>query len=75
MRITIAPVTADFVAEVYDVDLTQFVPDDDFAAIANAFWKYSVLIFPDYRKINASHCMSHPTRAVFLACPTTKVGL
>ena len=47
MGITINAITADFAAEIYEADLTQPVPDADFAAIANAFWKYSVLIFPD----------------------------
>ncbi len=46
MSVTISPITADFVAEVFDVDLTRPIPDADFAAIADAFWKYSVLIFP-----------------------------
>ena len=47
MSITVAPITPEFVAEVYDVDLTRPVPEADFSAIANAFWKYAVLIFPD----------------------------
>src|SRR5436190_6575480 len=47
MSITISAITPDFAAEVFDVDLTQPVADDDFAAIASAFWKYSVLIFPN----------------------------
>jgi alpha-ketoglutarate-dependent 2,4-dichlorophenoxyacetate dioxygenase len=46
MTITVSPVTPAFAAEVYDVDLTQPVPDADFAAVADAFWKYAVLIFP-----------------------------
>jgi alpha-ketoglutarate-dependent 2,4-dichlorophenoxyacetate dioxygenase len=46
MSVTISPITPDFAAEVFDVDLTRRVPDADFAAIAAAFWKYSVLIFP-----------------------------
>ncbi len=46
MTITLNAITPDFVAEIYDVDLTQPVADADFTAIANAFWKYSVLIFP-----------------------------
>ena len=46
MSITVAAVTPDFVAEVYDVDLTKPVPDTDFAAIADAFWQYAVLVFP-----------------------------
>ena len=47
MTISLSPITPDFVAEVFDVDLTRPVSDADFAAIANAFWKYSVLIFPN----------------------------
>jgi alpha-ketoglutarate-dependent 2,4-dichlorophenoxyacetate dioxygenase len=46
MSITISPITPNFAAEVFDVDLTQPIPDTDFAAIANAFWQYAVLIFP-----------------------------
>jgi alpha-ketoglutarate-dependent 2,4-dichlorophenoxyacetate dioxygenase len=47
MAITIMPVTAQFVAEVGDVDLSRPIPDGDFADIQAAFWKYSVLVFPD----------------------------
>ncbi len=47
MAITIMPVTPQFVAEVGDVDLTRPIPDGDFAEIQAAFWKYSVLVFPD----------------------------
>ncbi len=47
MTLTISPITAHFAAEIGDVDLTQTIADADFAAIANAFWKYSVLIFPN----------------------------
>ncbi len=47
MSATISPVTANFAAEIYDIDLTRAIPDDDFSAVANAFWKYAVLIFPD----------------------------
>jgi len=47
MSITISPVTPDFAAEIYDVDLSRPVPDADFKALAGAFWKYAVLIFPD----------------------------
>jgi alpha-ketoglutarate-dependent 2,4-dichlorophenoxyacetate dioxygenase len=49
MSITISSITADFVAEIYDVDLAQPVADADFAQIQDAFWKYSVLIFPDQK--------------------------
>lgn len=47
MSITVSAITPDFAAEVYDVDLTRPLPDNDFGAIAEAFWKYAVLIFPD----------------------------
>lgn len=49
MSILVSPVTPDFVAEVYDVDLRLPVSEVDFDAIANAFWKYAVLIFPEQR--------------------------
>jgi len=46
VAITIMPVTPGFAAEIGDVDLTKPVPDEDFAAIRQAFWTYAVLIFP-----------------------------
>jgi alpha-ketoglutarate-dependent 2,4-dichlorophenoxyacetate dioxygenase len=46
MSITISPITPHFVAEVFDVDLTRPLSDADFEAVAAAFWKYAVLIFP-----------------------------
>ena len=46
MAITIFPVTPEFVAEVGDVDLSRPLSGEDFEAIKQAFWKYSVLIFP-----------------------------
>ena len=47
MSITVNAITPDFAAEIYDVDLREPVPEKDFEAIQQAFWKYSVLIFPD----------------------------
>jgi alpha-ketoglutarate-dependent 2,4-dichlorophenoxyacetate dioxygenase len=47
MSITICPVTPSFAAELGDVNLSEPLPDADLAAIKAAFWKYSVLIFPD----------------------------
>ena len=47
MAIAVYPVTPTFVAEVGDVDLSKPLAAADLAAIKNAFWKYSVLIFPD----------------------------
>ncbi len=46
MGITVCPVTPGFAAEIGDIDLSQPVSAADFAAIQQAFWKYSVLIFP-----------------------------
>jgi len=46
VSITLSPVTPDFAAEIGDVDLTKPLAADDFAAIQQAFWKYSVLVFP-----------------------------
>src|SRR5882672_10535798 len=47
MGMTICPVTEAFAAEVGDVDLSKPLTAADFAAIEAAFWKYSVLVFPD----------------------------
>jgi alpha-ketoglutarate-dependent 2,4-dichlorophenoxyacetate dioxygenase len=47
MPVTIYSVTPEFVAEVGDVDLSQPLAKDDVEAIKQAFWKYSVLVFPD----------------------------
>ena len=47
MPITVMPVTPQFVAELGDVDLSRPLADADFEAIAQAFWRYAVLIFPD----------------------------
>jgi alpha-ketoglutarate-dependent 2,4-dichlorophenoxyacetate dioxygenase len=45
MAITISPITPNFVAEIFDVDLTKPLIVTDIEAIKAAFWKYSVLIF------------------------------
>ena len=47
MPITVIPVTDEFAAEVGDVDLSQPLSAEDFAAIEAAFNQYSVLVFPD----------------------------
>ena len=46
MSITVSPMTPTLAAEIGDVDLTQPLADADFAKIQQAFWQYSVLIFP-----------------------------
>lgn len=47
MLALICPITPNFVAEIGDVDLSQRLAVEDLAAIEQALWKYSVLIFPD----------------------------
>ena len=47
MTISINAYTPNFVAEIYDVDLSQPVPADDINAIKQVFWKYGVLVFPE----------------------------
>lgn len=49
MAITVCPVTPAFVAEVGDVDLSRPLAEADAAAIKAAFWRYSVLVFPEQR--------------------------
>jgi alpha-ketoglutarate-dependent 2,4-dichlorophenoxyacetate dioxygenase len=46
MTITVSPITPDFAAEIGDADLGR-LSAEDLAAIKSAFWKYSVLVFPD----------------------------
>jgi len=43
----IRPVTESFAAEVGDIDLSKKLSAADEAAVKAAFWKYSVLVFPD----------------------------
>jgi len=47
MAITVVPVTPSFAAEIGDVDLSKPLAQEDVAAIKEAFWTYSVVIFPD----------------------------
>ncbi len=47
MAIIVHPTTAEFVAEVGDVDLSKPLAATDLAAIRAAFTKYAVLVFPD----------------------------
>jgi alpha-ketoglutarate-dependent 2,4-dichlorophenoxyacetate dioxygenase len=47
MKITVLPVTEDFVAEIGDIDLSRRIDASDLVGIKEAFAKYAVLIFPD----------------------------
>ena len=55
MSIALSPVTPNFAAEIGDVDLSKPLADEDFAAIQQAFWKYSVLIFPEQHLTSEQH--------------------
>ena len=46
MSITVCPITPEFVAEIGDIDISQPISETDLESIKQAFWKYSVLIFP-----------------------------
>ena len=49
------PVTDEFVAEIGDVDLSQPLDPADWAAIEEAYNRYSVLIFPDQHLSQGQH--------------------
>ena len=55
MSIAIYPVTRDFAAEIGNVDLSQPLPDETFAEIQSAFWKYAVLVFPQQNLTAEQH--------------------
>ena len=47
MTLAVNAITPDFVAEVYDVDLSRPLPAADMDAVKQLFWKYGVLVFPE----------------------------
>ncbi len=47
MAITVVPVTDTFAAEIGDIDLSRPLSAADAEAVKQAFWKYSVLVFPE----------------------------
>ena len=49
------PLTDQFAAEVGDVDLSQPLDESARAAIADAFWKYRVLVFPNQQLTPQQH--------------------
>jgi alpha-ketoglutarate-dependent 2,4-dichlorophenoxyacetate dioxygenase len=55
MAITVCPVTANFAAEIGDVDLSRPLASADVASIKQAFWDYAVLIFPGQELSEAQH--------------------
>jgi alpha-ketoglutarate-dependent 2,4-dichlorophenoxyacetate dioxygenase len=46
MAITVCPVSDSFAAEIGDIDLSRPLSVEDAEAVKQAFWKYSVLVFP-----------------------------
>jgi alpha-ketoglutarate-dependent 2,4-dichlorophenoxyacetate dioxygenase len=55
MAITVCPVTANFAAEIGDVDLSRPLDSADVASIKQAFWDYAVLIFPGQEVSEEQH--------------------
>ncbi|HTD91589.1 MAG TPA: TauD/TfdA family dioxygenase [Burkholderiales bacterium] len=55
MTISISAYTPNFVAEIYDADLSKPVPAADMSAIKQAFWKYGVLVFPEQKLSPQNH--------------------
>jgi alpha-ketoglutarate-dependent 2,4-dichlorophenoxyacetate dioxygenase len=55
MALTIHPVSDEFVAEVYDIDLSSALTAEQIATIKDAFWKYAVLVFPDQSLTQEQH--------------------
>lgn len=55
MAISIYPVTANFMAEIGDVDLSKPLSEVDREAIKAAFLRYSVLVFPDQQLSSEQH--------------------
>jgi alpha-ketoglutarate-dependent 2,4-dichlorophenoxyacetate dioxygenase len=55
MALEIRSVTESFAAEVGDVDLSRPLSAADEAAVKAAFWKYSVLVFPDQELTPQQH--------------------
>lgn len=49
MAITVSPITESFAAEIGDIDLSRPLSAQDAEAVKQAFWKYSVLIFPEQK--------------------------
>ena len=49
MAITVAPITDNLGAEIGDIDLARPLSAEDAEAVKQAFWKYSVLIFPEQK--------------------------
>ena len=61
MAIDVHPITPGFAAEIGDVDLAAALSREDAEAIDQAFWTWSVLVFPD-QKLNAEQHLAFARR-------------
>jgi len=55
MAITVCPVTDNFAAEIGDLDISRPLSAEDAEAVKQAFWKYSVLVFPEQKLSQDQH--------------------
>jgi alpha-ketoglutarate-dependent 2,4-dichlorophenoxyacetate dioxygenase len=55
LAISVWPATEGFAAEIGDIHLARELRADDVAAVKQAFWKYSVLIFPEQQLSEDQH--------------------
>ncbi len=55
MAITVCPIGDSFAAEIGDLDLSRPLAAEDAEAVKRAFWKYSVLVFPEQRLSQDQH--------------------
>ena len=55
MELNVWPITEGFAAEVADIDLSQPLDEPTLEAVKAAFWKYSVLVFPDQNLTQQQH--------------------
>jgi alpha-ketoglutarate-dependent 2,4-dichlorophenoxyacetate dioxygenase len=55
MPLTVFPITRGFAAEIGDLDLSRPLAPDQVAAIKQAFWDFTVLIFPDQDLTEQQH--------------------
>ncbi len=55
MAITVSPITDSFAAEIGDIDLSRPLSAEDAEAVKQAFWTYSVLVFPEQKLETDQH--------------------
>ena len=55
MSITVYPTTPNFVAEIYDVDLSRPLEARELEEVKSAFWRFGVLVFPGQQLTQEQH--------------------